>query len=226
MALTVFDVIKQIRSLIDEPSPALASDSDIIAWINEAQRDIARTAECLEATADLAVTSLQQTITAPDDTIRIHDVTYQPTGQTQIYPLRFQTRQQANLIWGTYPSMSSAYPNFYTLWGVSPAAITIQLYPVPSLAGTLNVYYYRMPVDIATFTGNLDIPLGWEDAVVNYCAYIYSMKSKDPKWTDFYKLYTNKLQQLINRTQQYSDAALSIMVDSRNTYYFPDEADY
>lgn len=226
MALTAIEVIRQIRSLIDEPSPALASDADILAWINQAQRDIARKAECLEQSATLPVTSLQQTVTAPVDTIRIHEVKYQPTGQTFVYPLEYREKREMNYFWGTYPSQSSAYPNYWTSWGISPSAIDITLFPVPAQAGNLLVYYYRFPADIMFFTSPLDIPGGWEDAVVQYCSYLYKMKSKDKDWTDHYKIYNETLTDLINRTTQYTDATTSIMRGGRTSYYGDDDLDY
>jgi len=87
--------------------------------------------------------------------------------------------------------------------------MTVQFYPVPAQTGTFNIYYYRMPVNLATDGSDdataLTIPFGWDDLVVEYAVYRAMMKAKDPNWQSHKQLYDQNLQYLVDVTRQAHD---------------------
>src|SRR5215471_8104014 len=175
MPITLTDAIRRIRSGLDEPAtptllnppatnpptPALYTDTEITDWINDALRDIARRTEGL-VTFDTSITitayvpvpgQSAPTYPLPTDVIRINRIEFVPQGAiNQTYPLQASTQQQMDQVWGTYQQNPASYPQFWVTRGYPGGSgrnqHVLQIYPVPSQGGTLQIFYYRQPVRI------------------------------------------------------------------------------
>jgi hypothetical protein len=171
MAKTVADIISEAADRFDDPTHRRFSEATLRSWILEGSKDIARRTECLRGSAAIAVSASTQEVTGPVDTVRIHDAQFEPTGQTAKYPLTYLDRKAMHPLWGAGQSQGTGTPEYYTTWGVPPT-LTITLAPIPSEAGTLRVFYYRLPATIATDgtddSDPIDLPAGWEDLVTTY----------------------------------------------------------
>jgi hypothetical protein len=205
--------ISAVRSLLDEPNPQFWSNAEIGLWLNEACVDVQRRCEILRQKAGLVVASNAQDIAAPTDTMRIYRMEFVPTGQTTLtYPMEFRGYLNMDSVWGNLQSLPSAWPEYYTLWyspvganesgAPTPTQLTIRLFPVPAQAGTLNCFYYRLPVAalVTPGTDTLDIVPGWEDACYDYACYRALRKDSDPRWNDQFQIYQEKLMDLMSRT--------------------------
>ena len=181
MATTVATAVLALRERLDEASASQWSNVQIRRWLNEALRDIARRTFHYQGTDTQAVVAGTGTYTADADIIRINQVYFQPTADTtQKIPLQPRTWAGMDQIWGSRQDMESGYPALYATRGYSPA-VTIKLYPVPSVAGTLYLNTVRMPanLDIATGTGDIDCPEAWVEVAYFYAEFMARRKDRD-----------------------------------------------
>lgn len=193
-----------VRDRLDERTARQWTDGQIDRWLNEGAKDLARKAEVLQATADIDVDSGEQTASAPADAVRIHRATWQADGDTSVYPLEYRDFQTADAVWWTQGAQTQGTPVLFTMWGV-PGAVTITLYPTPSVNGTVALNYYRLPVAAALDDDELDLPTGWEEIVYTYATYMAMLNDRDQRWPAMKQLYDEQMQDLFALTRTHSD---------------------
>lgn len=219
MPTTLSTIRTDVRNRLDESSARMWSNSELDNWINEACKVISRRTETLLTyNASIIVLPNVQKVKLPDDVVRVHRVEFQPANSTQTYTVEGRTYQEMDQYWGTWQTMSpGSYPLFYVLWGVagSTDGITLQLYPIPSQAGKLNLYYYRLPKTMTSDTDTADIPAGWEDLISLYCEYVAMRKDRDARWADAKQLFEEAVVDMVNVTRQLHDQAQSITVGTQ-----------
>lgn len=217
MTMLQYQAVEHIRSRLDEESPGFFKDHQIRQWINEAVREIARRAEWKRATQAPSVVAGTQTYALATDTIEVYRVEYQPSSSSIKYPLEYRDLGQMDVVWGIHQSISQGVPEFWSMWSANPPVV--YLAPIPSQAGTLNVFYYSMPADLATNTTTsantaIDVPMGWEDLVVEYAVAIGFRKSRNAQ---MYALtmgeFRDKLEDFKGVSTRYTDAATMIVPD-------------
>lgn len=209
MSVTLAQAITEVRSLLNEPTAAFWSNTELTNWINEGCRDVARRAETKQTTAKITVTPTTQNFAVPSTAYRIHRVTFiqTPTGSSpNTYTLEFRGLMEMDQIWGINQNWPATYPLYYTLWG-HPPNLKIITYPVTSTPGILNVFYYRQVVNVSTTTDVIDILPGYEDVIYDYACYRALRKDADMRWKDFQQSYEDKLANLIDRTRTFQDQA-------------------
>lgn len=218
MAVTLGTMLTQVRERLDEDSARFWSEVEIRRWVNEGARDIARRAECLVDQATLTVSQGEQTHSAPMDAVRLHRVEWHPTGQTTKYPLEYRDYNSMDQVWSISQTITEGYPQYWTLWGY-PGALNIMVYPKPSTGGSLLVFYYRLPADLATDgtddAQNIDIPEGWHDAIAMYAEYTGLRKDGDQRWMEAKAEYEQRVDDLIHASRRWTDTAGSIDYDGR-----------
>lgn len=205
-------LLTNIRSQLDEVSTtgAFWADSELLAWANDGQKDMSRRAEDLQTfDTSVAVSANVAKYSLPTNVIRVHRVEYVQTGDTRTYPLQASTYDEMDAIWGTMQATPTTSPQYYVMWGTPGAtgttALKIQLYPVPSSAGLLNIFYYRLPVDMTVGGSTVDVVAGWEDALVVYVSSRALMKDRNPMWQDYKTLYEQSMANLIDMSRQWHD---------------------
>jgi hypothetical protein len=187
-------------------------DPELDNWINEGLRDVARRTETLlDFNTSTQILPNQAKTPVPRDVIRIHRVEFCPIGASQVYPVNPSTYQEMDQYWGVFPMQQRSYPYYYVLWGFPPS-LTMQLYPVPSQAGNLNIYYYRLPKALVNDGDVAEIPEGWHDLVVLYCEVIAKRKDRDSSWSDAKDMYESSVSEMIDKTRQWHDQARTIYV--------------
>lgn len=221
MTVTLSDAIRRVRSNFDEPTASFLTDTAITDWVNDGNRDQARRSENLwvfdtsiTISANVAVYAL------PSDIIRIHRMEFVPTGSIQTYPVLGSTQMQMDQIWGINQQSPSSYPSYFVMRGYPggssgtgrDSTFKIQLYPMPSQAGSLNLYYFRMPYRFLDPIANpselaktLDVPDGWDDLTVLYAEYNALRKDRDDRWKDVKALYDEQVEYLLNVTREWHD---------------------
>src|SRR5215471_21580336 len=180
MPVALGEYIRRARSVIDEPESRFWTDTELTDWINDGARDLARKAEDLVVfDTSITVTPNVGTYTLPANTIRIHRAEFVPTGSTQQYPIRASSQDEMDQIWGTYQLNPASYPTFFVTRGYpggsGSSAFLVQFYPIPSQTGTINLFYYKMPVRLADPVADptqlvvtVDLPEGWDDTLIKY----------------------------------------------------------
>jgi hypothetical protein len=220
---TMTEALAAMRVRLDEPVAAQWSDADLRRWLAEGQRDIARRTKCFEKTASLAVTANNRFVTAPSDLLTdgiraayftsTSSYAVTSTTSTQLHPLEYTNIKSLDHAWIMNQAQDKAHrPSMFTMWGMVPTASFI-LYPVPQVAGSLILYYFRAAIDpwasnytsASNDSSSLDVPLGWEDAVYEYAEYNALRKDNSPRWQDAFSLYEKKIQNLMYATQTHSD---------------------
>lgn len=209
----LYEVRADVRSHLDEHSPAAWEDHELDRWINEACRDIARRSESL-----LDVSTGIQTIVGfgkyplPEDVIRVNRVEFEV--DDNVYVLEASNYQEMDSRWGSHQTHTSSYPYAYVLWG-TPPRLTIQLYPVPSQVGLLRVFYYRLPSKVTKNEEVVDVPEGWIDLVPLYVEFVAKRRDRDPSWQEAKVLYEERLRDMIDKTRFFHDQASRMTVGPR-----------
>jgi hypothetical protein len=215
MAVTLSTALTNTRSLLDEPSGSLSSfwsDTELTTWLNESCADMQRRAEWKMSQASIPVSPQTQEFAAPDDVIRIHRITFNPTVTGGItnntYTLEYRGFMEMDQVWGIQQQWPATYPLYYTLWGQpGTGSLKILTYPVPDQAGTLNVYYFPEITSQSNTSSNMDAPQGFEDMMYDYTCYRALRKDADPRWKEFKSDYEAKLINLYDSSREYQDQA-------------------
>jgi hypothetical protein len=190
--------LADVRSRLNESSANFYSDSDLIAWINEGCREVARKAMCLwDQTSILVYPGVQQ-YAAPSNILKLHYAEFAPNTSINTYPLEIRNYAEMGPIWGVQKGIQQYTPNYLTLWN-SPPNLYVILFPIPSQSGLMNMYFYRNAIP-ATTSQNLDVPEGWWELPILYCEYTALRKNVDPRWKDAKAIYEEKLQDMIAAT--------------------------
>lgn len=204
MPVSLNDELTNLGLDLNDVNSVFFTTNKLTMWINQAQLNIARRAECLLETSIIPLPSGQYMITAPADVIRINMVTFSPNDPTQIYPLTFKARGEMNSIWYVNQQTPGSYPLFYTTWA-HPPTIICQVFPIPAQPGVLQFWYYRLPKDVVNTTDFLDIPEGYEEALRAFVRYNARRNAGDPSWQDDMAMYEALLSNLITNSRNWTD---------------------
>jgi hypothetical protein len=238
MPVTLSDAIRRIRAKLDEPAyPTLPgsspnnpparfySDTEITDWINDGLRDLARRAEFLFTyDTTISIPSYSQnpanpipTYNLPTDFVRAYRIEFQVSGDSsQTYTLEEASQAYMDQIWNVNQISTRSYPAYYVtrgyVGGTGRNQFVIQLFPQPSQAGVLNIFYYRLPIRIGdpistptNYTLTLDCQEGWDDLVIDYGHYQGLIKARNPEWQNIKAEYETKMTNLIDVTRRYTD---------------------
>lgn len=195
-------------------------------FINEGATEIARRTECLRATSPLATVAgtAVYSATLPTTLLRINMAYYAPPSSTQKFPLEFADQHALDRMWGTHMEISQGVPAFFTTWGYTPL-LNVRLYPIPNGAGTLYLYYSKLPTAVvdATPTGVIDLPNGWEDVVLDWVEYkCYLTDNQIPRATEALRMFDQHLMALHEASIRFVDQPGNIVPDMFGAGYMTD----
>lgn len=211
---TLVNTRLDVRAHLAEITPRMWTDAQLNVWINEGLRDIARRTETIQSLSTaVPVIAGTATVTVPADALRLHRIEFVPTGAGQVYQVKLVTLDELEQVFGITPNTQQGYPVYAAAWGFPPA-VTLRLYPVPSQAGTLNIYYYRLPAVVAADGDVLEVLAGYEDLIVLYAEYVARRKDRDPSWQDAKALYEERVTYMVETTRQWHDQAMSVTIGS------------
>lgn len=122
---------------------------DIRNWLNDAQVDIVRRTDVLQASLKTDVVANQPDYAVPNNFVKIRRVT---VNGNLIRPTQLEHLDQLN---PGRDNETTSIPNWYYTWGNS-----IYLYPTPSARSTLGleIYYIRTPLVLNAPTDIPEIP--------------------------------------------------------------------
>lgn len=197
MAQTMAQLVESIGDRIGDANHSRYEAPLLRRWINEASRELVRRTECLFGTATIAVVAGTQSYSLPTNVVRIMSVQYERSGQ--IFALEFIEQGAAQWMWGVNQSNQYSEPSMYSTWGHPGASsMTIRLFPNPGTAGTLRVYYARLPTELATDGSDdadpIDVPNGWEDPLLDYVqAQVYLRDRRTEEYTMMLQRFSERL---------------------------------
>lgn len=202
--------LTNIRNKLDETTTGQWSDAELRTWINEAARDVARRTESLQSFENITVVANTQEYTLDGNYLRVHRVEWKPTASSNVYPLEYRDFNSMDAVWWASQTTAKGYPSFYTMWGYPPT-LKIVLYPTPSEAGVLKVFYYLTPTDLATdgtaAASTVPVPSGYEDLLEYYVEFVALRKDRDPRWQESRAIYMDSINEMIDQTRRWTDQA-------------------
>lgn len=167
--MLVQDVADRVRRQFGDESSVQVTDTDIIHWVNDAQREIVAQSEDLLQTSVLTSTvANQQDYDVPTDMFVLKSLHYKPTSLTSFIRLKALSMEEFDeYIDGWEGSLYAASdPIVYHIY-----AGKIKLFPVPvvDITNGLKIYYSRKPVSATSLSDTVDLPDSYFNAVVSYC---------------------------------------------------------
>jgi hypothetical protein len=206
---TQAELLNAVRSRLDEATPRFWEDEELRRWVNEGARDVARRAEVLQDVENIAVTAGTHEYTLAADLIRVYRVVWKPAGMSNHVPLDYQDFNSMDSAGWTWTN-AQGWPSVFTMWGYPPN-LKLVLYPKPTSAGSLDVFYYRFPAQLALdgsdAASEVDLPNGWEDLVIAYTEMVALRKDANPRWVDSKALYEQGIAEMMERTRRWTDQA-------------------
>lgn len=198
---TFADLKTQIRSLLNESTAAFWTDAELNRLINDAERDIAAKALCIE-NIDTAAT-VASTRLVPFSGHKVLRVEYTDVvSLVRILPKAL----------GRLPS-NGATPQYWFQWGYQ-----IVIDPMPATAYNLNLYIADYPTyEMSETTDEPQIPRRFHENIIMFV--LCRALMKDRKFTtagNLYKTYISELsiarQQVIER---YTDGYNAVKIPDR-----------
>jgi len=178
--MTLGEAMADLRDRLDEApgdeSSGVWTNVALRRCINRGVREVARRAECMEKTGTVSISAGTQSGTLPTDLVRIRKAEWYTSASGQRVPLEYRQRENLDRIWGWSQVTQQGRPEFWTVDGYpGGSAHNIVLFPTPSSTGTVKVFYYYLPADLATDGSadatNLSLPYGWEDVALDFAEY-------------------------------------------------------
>ncbi len=195
---TVQDVLTSVKRQFGDESGVQITDSDIIRWVDDAQREVMmNNPEINAAVVSINITAGQPLypvlVNVPDiDTI--HSVHFDGA------ILRNMTFLQAQEY--IIKNNSDVHRGVPTFW--YEYAGTINLWPVPetSLIGGMKIFYSAAPAEITTVGQTLSIPDSYFNAMVTFCLkQAMNMDENFQAAQSYDQQFEILMQKLSNRTQ-------------------------
>jgi hypothetical protein len=208
MPQTLSELRTSLRERISELNPRQFPDIYLNKLINEGARDLCRRTECLRDTWTIATAPATQQYTGPSNIVRLHRVEVEDSDGSRT-PLEYRDFQSMDHVWHTSQATASGDPLLYTTWGMPPN-LKVILYPTPSNAGTLRLHYYRFPTAAISDATAIEVPEGWEDAVVTYAEYKAWRRDGDSRWQDSKAIYEEVMADLLVTAVRYNDQSGSV----------------
>ena len=178
MAHTHLEAVTELRDRLFEATAATWTNPQLVRFLNEGLRDVARRTLCLTTQATISSVAGTGEYTLASDILRVFRVEWIPgTGRRQVLaPRPYQAMDAA---WWNDQDRTSSDPLLYTVWGNSPTA-RLKLYPVPdtSVVNGIRLFYARLPLAIPSATdppsgvATVDMVEGWIDLALDYAEYL------------------------------------------------------
>ncbi len=206
---TLQELVDDTRSHLDESQPQFYEPQELVRWIWEGLRDVARRAEVLQAHRSYTIEANRLTYPAPEDALRLYRVEYRQSS-SQIWMLDYVPLNELDAYSGQSREIPGSIPQLWSFWGTMGGPNSqIYLFPAPSstIADGMRVYYYRLPIrpDAGDMDAPVDIPVGWEDLIPLYVEQVALRKARDPRYQEAAALYEARLGQMIDLTRHATD---------------------
>ncbi len=196
---TATEILQEVRDILDEASATQWTDAMLLRWINEGNRDLARSTRHIkqQLTIDCVAGTASYSLAATTLSVE-HAWLYDGTRH---YPLQPAHMENMDAVRG-YDWSRSGNPMFYSTQGFAPS-LTILVHPVPTSSDhDLILYVSRLPVELATDGSDnadtIEIPQAWYDALADYVEFKALRRDRDPRWQEAFSLYQEKRDGLIN----------------------------
>lgn len=180
------EVANHVKRQFGDESLVQINDSDIIRWIDDAQRSLSSKLKLIKGRATVAAVSRQKEYTLPQDAaLQIESVHFDGKKVTGT------TLAQAEEIIGQHdkdePDVGD--PQLWYIWGK-----TLTFWPAPEQPKNITVYYSGTTPPFTALTSLLSVPDEFYDAIINYVmAKAYELDEEFNAASDQMQRYLNTL---------------------------------
>lgn len=191
------ELVAYVRSQLNEPIAAAWSDTELVRWLNEANRDVARTTHFYKSSDTITTVAGTAEYTLDADILTVEMAWYDDDSGRQL-PLTPRHWESMDQVWGQRQDLEGNYPSYFTTWGVTPT-MKIRFWPVPSTSSdTVNMLTSVIPDDLpATNDGTVEVPGHFWDLLADYAEFKALRKDRDPRWQEAQAEYMRKLDALV-----------------------------
>jgi hypothetical protein len=166
--MNVLEIQDYIKRQFGDESGVQVTDTDILRWINSAQKQIVLQNESLlEVTSVTTTIVAQQSYSLPSNLLKLRGIQYRADTDQAYFRLKGYSLSEFNeKVDGWDGDTNNSDPLCYTIYGNE-----ILLFPIPRTAVTsaLKIYYNRAPVDVVTTADTPELPLLYHDTIVKFC---------------------------------------------------------
>lgn len=167
--LSVSDVFSRVKRTFGDEAAVQVTESDILRWINDAQREAVMQNEgLLQTVGYLDSVSGTKEYTLPTDLFTLSHLYLKDTEFTAYYALRWLSLKDfTEYADGWDGNTITAMPLVYTQQQDNKVVI----YPTPqaSLTSGIKLIYSRYAVDVVDSSSDIDLPPYLHSYVVNFC---------------------------------------------------------
>lgn len=166
--MNVGEIQTYIKRQFGDESGVQVTDTDIIRWINSAQKQIVLQNESLldkSATTDTVVG--QQSYDLPVDLLKLNGIKYRNSTTSAYYRIMGYSLADFNeRVDGWDGSTEPGDPFCYTI-----SEDKIKVFPIPNTAiiAGLKIYYNRKPVTVASPSDTPELPELYHDTIIKFC---------------------------------------------------------
>lgn len=167
--LSVTDIFNRVKRTFGDESGVQITDTDIIRWINDAQREAVMQNEgLLQTIGYISSVAGTKEYTYPVDLFVLQHVYYRESATGSYYLLKYVTLKEfSEYVDGWDGSTFQSVPLVYTQQ--QDGKLIIFPTPSSSVANGIKLIYSRYAADISTSSDPIDLPPYLHTYVANYC---------------------------------------------------------
>lgn len=192
-------IIQEVRDMLNEPTAAQWDDAMLRRWINEAGRDLARVTRHIRRVTSVPLLAGNNSTTLATDVIAVEEAWWIETGNDQYTQLEASHLEEMMRYAGNRPEQDG-HPYFFTTMGSQPT-VSLTIYPIPVLDGTLRLFEIIIPTPIAEDGSDdddvINIPAAWYDTLSDYVEYKALRRDRDPRFQEALQSYQEKRDALV-----------------------------
>lgn len=170
--MLVSEIQTRVKNLFGDTAGVQITDTMMLDWVNDGQKDICRKAECLEGSNTQNIVAGTDNYAYPADFIKEQRLTVNGIKLTRV------TMQALDQL---YPDRAvyalTGNPWYYFHWNRK-----FNLYPSPVSSATagLVVWYIRYAAEVTVGADTPEIPRAFHEDLVRYC--FYRALEQDEQW--------------------------------------------
>lgn len=167
--LTVNDVLTRVRRTFGDESSAQVTQSDVLRWINDAQREAVMQNEgLLQKVGYVSSVAGTSVYTYPTDLFTLSHLYFRESATSAYYIMKWMSLKDfSEYVDGWDGSSLQGVPLIYTQQ--EDGQFTVFPKPEASVANGFKLIYSRYATDVVDTNSTIDLPSFLGTYVVNYC---------------------------------------------------------
>jgi hypothetical protein len=168
-ALTGTNIASRIKTLFGDTAGVQVTDTIILDWINDAQREISMQHENLfQKTSTANLVAGTNSYALPADLLTLQGVQLKGSSTGVFYDLQFLSPEGVDQMYPNWQDPTDTGTPIYFFRGDAGQVVLIPT-PATSVAGAIQYTYSRYTVDLVAIGNALDVPEYYHQTILEYC---------------------------------------------------------